>query len=86
MARVEGMTGVQVRILSSVSPFARDPGSARESCPGRWRVPPPQPPPAAADRAEHVLVDVARHRHGDTAVLRALSRRERASAAVLQVL
>jgi uncharacterized protein (TIGR03083 family) len=45
----------------------------------------PPPPPAAALLAEHVLIDIARHRHGDTALLRALARRERASA-VLPVL
>jgi hypothetical protein len=48
-------------------------------------VDPPPPPPAAARLAEHVLLDIARHRHGDTALLRALARRERTSA-VLPVL
>lgn len=44
------------------------------------------PAPAAARLAEHVLLDVARGRHGDTAVLRALARGERASGEVLPVL
>lgn len=42
--------------------------------------------PAAALLAEHVMLDVARGRHGDTAVLRALARRERGSGEVLPVL
>ncbi|MBT2515013.1 maleylpyruvate isomerase N-terminal domain-containing protein [Arthrobacter sp. ISL-30] len=46
----------------------------------------PRLPPAAAKLAEHVLLDVARERHGDIAVLRALTRRERSSAEVLRVL
>jgi uncharacterized protein (TIGR03083 family) len=48
-------------------------------------IDPPPPPPAAARLAEHVLLDIARHRHGDTALLRALARRERTST-VLPVL
>lgn len=46
----------------------------------------PPPPPAAAELAEHILLDIARQRHGDTAVLRALTRRERTSVEALRVL
>jgi hypothetical protein len=49
-------------------------------------VPTPALPEAAADAAIHTLVDVARARGGDTAVLRALTRRERADAGTLHVL
>lgn len=49
-------------------------------------IDPPPPPPAAAELAEHLLLDIARHRHGDTAILRALTRRERTSGHVLRVL
>jgi hypothetical protein len=43
------------------------------------------PPSAAAAVAIELMVDVARAAHGDLAVIRALSRRERASAAVFPV-
>lgn len=46
----------------------------------------PAYPPGAVALAAHALVDTARLRHGDAAVLRALTRRERADAAVLHVL
>lgn len=46
----------------------------------------PAPPAAAARLAERVLLDVARGEHGDTAVLRAMTRRERSSTEVLRVL
>jgi hypothetical protein len=46
----------------------------------------PDFPPDAAAVAAHTLVDTARLRHGDAAVLRALTRRERAEADVLHVL
>lgn len=49
-------------------------------------IDPPPTPTTAAEVAERVLLDIARHRHGDTAVLRALTRRERSSASALQVL
>jgi hypothetical protein len=38
---------------------------------------PPPPDPDAATLVVHCLVDVARRRHGDLAVVRALTRRER---------
>lgn len=43
-------------------------------------------PPDSADVAIEALVLVARARHGDVAVLRALARRERANAEILRVL
>jgi uncharacterized protein (TIGR03083 family) len=46
----------------------------------------PAPPPAAAMLAERVLLEMARDKHGDTTVLRAMTRRERSSADVLRVL
>jgi hypothetical protein len=42
-------------------------------------------PPAALAMAVHSLVDVVRVRHGDLAVLRALSRRERQTPELLRV-
>jgi hypothetical protein len=45
----------------------------------------PALPSAALPLAIHSLVDVARVRHGDLAVLRALSRRERQTAEILRV-
>lgn len=50
------------------------------------RVDPLEPPATAAEVAARVLLDIARQRHGDVAVLRALSRRERAPASLLQAL
>jgi hypothetical protein len=47
---------------------------------------PPEPPPEAAGVAIAMLVDLACLRHGDLAVLRALTRRERAPEGVLNVL
>src|SRR5207248_7684766 len=44
-------------------------------------VPPPALPPAATGLAIATLVEVPRIRHGDTAVVRALTRRERDGAA-----
>lgn len=49
-------------------------------------VAPPPLPPAATGLAIATLVEVARRRHGDTAVLRALTRRERDDVAALRVL
>ena len=49
-------------------------------------IEPPAPPEAAAELAEHVLLALARRRHGDTAVLRAQTRRERGTAEALRVL
>lgn len=49
-------------------------------------VPTPHLPPAATAAAIDTLLDVARLRHGDLAVLRALARRERDPAAVLRVM
>ncbi len=43
-------------------------------------------PPGSADIAIEALVLVARARHGDVAVLRALARRERSNAEILRVL
>jgi hypothetical protein len=43
-------------------------------------------PADAAALAIHGLVDISRHREGDLAVLRALSRRERQSVDVLRAL
>lgn len=40
-------------------------------------VPAPEPDPVAATLAIHALVSLARRRHGDGAVIRALTRRER---------
>ena len=48
--------------------------------------PAPPLPEAATGLAVRVLVDVARRRHGDGAVLRALTRRERDSVGALRVL
>jgi hypothetical protein len=45
----------------------------------------PTLPPGALDVTLATLLDTARHRHGDLVVLRALSRRERASGEVLPV-
>lgn len=47
---------------------------------------PPALPPECLDLAITNLVGVARHRHGDLAVLRALSRRERDTVEALRVL
>jgi uncharacterized protein (TIGR03083 family) len=49
-------------------------------------VEPPPFPPDATGVAIATLVDVARSRHGDAAVLRALTRRERDAVAALRVL
>ncbi|MDQ3879299.1 MAG: hypothetical protein M3290_13275, partial [Actinomycetota bacterium] len=49
-------------------------------------VPTPEPRPEAADAAIANLVSVARRRHGDTAVLRALTRRERDEGNALRVI
>lgn len=46
----------------------------------------PAPPPGAMDVALGALLDVARHRHGDGAVLRAFARRERDAVEALRVL
>lgn len=46
----------------------------------------PDPPPGAPDLVVNVLVEVARLRHGDLAVLRALTRRERDPEGALRVL
>jgi hypothetical protein len=48
--------------------------------------PAPPLPEAATGLAVRILVDVARQRHGDRAVLRALTRRERDPAEALRVL
>jgi hypothetical protein len=45
----------------------------------------PTMPPGALDISIRVLIDTARHRHGDLAVLRVLSRRERDSGDVLPI-
>jgi hypothetical protein len=45
----------------------------------------PTMPPGALDISITTLIDTARHRHGDLAVLRALSRRQRASGEVLPI-
>jgi hypothetical protein len=49
-------------------------------------LPPADLPPGAHEEAIACLVDVGRARHGDLAVLRALSRRERDTADALRVL
>jgi hypothetical protein len=49
-------------------------------------IAPPALPAAATGVAVATLVELARFRHGDTAVLRALARRERDAAAALRVL
>jgi hypothetical protein len=49
-------------------------------------APTPEPSPEAAGAAIDTLVGLARLRHGDVAVLRALARRERDAAGVLRVL
>ena len=49
-------------------------------------LPTPEMPPAALDLAFRCLIDVARHRNGDLAVLRGLTRRERADVDVLRAL
>ena len=49
-------------------------------------VPVPDLPPAATDLAIDALVNTAREKHGDLAVLRALARRERDEAGALRVL
>jgi hypothetical protein len=46
----------------------------------------PEPPPRAAELAIDALVGVARFRHGDLAVLRALTRRERDDVAAMRIL
>ncbi len=46
----------------------------------------PDLPPEALELAIGCLVDVARHRHGDLAILRGLTRRERADVDVLRAL
>lgn len=50
------------------------------------RLPTPQLPPAALDLTIEILVDMARHRHDDLAVIRALARRERDTVQALRVL
>lgn len=50
------------------------------------KLPTPQLPPAALDLTIEILVDMARHRHGDLAVIRALARRERDTVEALRVL
>lgn len=47
-------------------------------------VPSPTPDPVAATLAIHCLVSLGRRRHGDLAVLRALTRRERDTVAALR--
>lgn len=49
-------------------------------------VPTPEPPPGAMDVVLGALLEVARWRHGDLAVLRAFSRRERDAVNALRVL
>ncbi len=49
-------------------------------------VPTPHPPPSALDVTIQMLIDMARCRHGDLAVLRALTRRERDPNRALRVL
>lgn len=49
-------------------------------------LPPLAVPPAAASTALAAFVDMARHRSGDLAVVRAFARRERSDADVLRVL
>ena len=49
-------------------------------------LPTPDVSPAATDVAITALVDVARHRHGDLAVIRAMTRRERDEHLALRVL
>ena len=49
-------------------------------------VPAPELPEAARAAAIGTLVEVARLRHGDTAVLNALARRERDTGAALRVM
>jgi hypothetical protein len=49
-------------------------------------VPTPELPEAARGAAIDTLVEVARRRHGDTAVLHALARRERDTVAALRVM
>ena len=49
-------------------------------------LPAPDVSPAATDAAIRALVDVARHRHGDLAVIRAMTRRERDEHLALRVL
>lgn len=46
---------------------------------------PPTPAPEAAGAAVHTLLDVARLRHGELGILRAMSRRDRQGCDVLQV-
>ena len=48
-------------------------------------VPTPQIPLAALDTSVRALVSIARHRHGDLAVIRAFARRERAAPDTLRV-
>ncbi len=45
----------------------------------------PAVPPDVATAVTHGLMDIARLRHGDRAVIRAMTRRERASAELLRV-
>ncbi len=49
-------------------------------------LPTPDVSPAATDAAIRALVNVARHRHGDLAVIRAMTRRERDEHLALRVL
>ncbi|MDQ3956758.1 MAG: maleylpyruvate isomerase N-terminal domain-containing protein [Actinomycetota bacterium] len=49
-------------------------------------LPPPRVPDAANEAAIRTLVDVARFRHGDLAVVRSLTRRERDAIQALRVL
>lgn len=49
-------------------------------------LPTPDLPPAALEAAIRYLVDLARYRHGDLAVVRALTRRERDDVEALRVL
>ena len=49
-------------------------------------VDPPEPPPEAMEIISDILVGIARHVHGDRAVVNALARRERAPAGVFPVI
>ncbi len=48
-------------------------------------IEPPEPSPAAAEVAVGLMLEVARKRHGDLAVVRAFSRRERDAVSALRV-
>ncbi|MEA2433025.1 MAG: hypothetical protein QOG54_482 [Actinomycetota bacterium] len=50
------------------------------------KLPTPVLPPLATEATIRALVDMGRHRHGDTAVVRALARRERDGSEALRVL